>query len=434
MNFLDSFQKKLDGILTPICTKIMQNKTVSAISSSMIKLMPVFIGGAIFSLITNFPVAAFTQFLSNIGIKPVLDTFVSAQTNLQPIFLAFIIAHTYAKNNKADGMVAGIFSLLTYFMLMPASIQVGEQNIAAYSTNYMGGKGIFAAMIISIVIAKIYVFTVEKHLVFKLPDSVPPMIAKSFEPIYSGILIIGLGVLVNFLFKLTPYNNFFQAIVTLVQTPIMSVGASIPAMLLFYLTVNVFWFFGIHPSALNAIFTPVLITISTTNAQAMMAGTAMPYVEEQLAFMVSAMGGTGSTIGLIFIMLLFAKSQRFKAMNKLCAIPCFCNINEPMIFGMPLMMNPLFFFPMVLAGPINIVIMTGFVKLGLFTFNTIAAGAAPWTMPWPITGFLAGGIPLCLCFIFLMIVDALIYLPFFIVADRKELAEEHALAAQQQEA
>ena len=119
MNFLDSFQKKLDSVLTPICTKIMQNKTISAISNSMMKLMPIFIGGAIFSLIANFPITAVTTFLTDIGIKPILDTFVTTQTNLQPIFLAFIISHTYAKNQNADGVIAGIFSLLTYFMLMP---------------------------------------------------------------------------------------------------------------------------------------------------------------------------------------------------------------------------------------------------------------------------------------------------------------------------
>lgn len=433
MNFLDSFQKKLDSVLTPICTKIMQNKTISAISNSMMKLMPIFIGGAIFSLIANFPITAVTTFLTDIGIKPILDTFVTTQTNLQPIFLAFIISHTYAKNQNADGVIAGIFSLLTYFMLMPATFNVGEQVFTAYSADYMGGQGIFAAIIISIVISKIYVFTVQKHLVFKLPDSVPPMVSKSFEPIYSGILIIGLGLLISFIFQQTSYGNFFTAIVTLVQTPIMSVGASVPAMMLFYTVVNLFWFFGIHPSALMAIFTPVLTTIMASNAGAMMQGVEMPYVGEQVAYMVSAMGGTGCTLGLVFVMLIFAKSQRFKAMNKLCAVPGICNINEPLIFGMPLMMNPLFFFPMILSAPLNIALITVFSKFVPFSFNAVAAMSAPWTMPWPITGFLAGGLPLCLIILLIVLVDAFLFLPFFIVADRKELAEEKALSAQQQE-
>lgn len=434
MSFLDGFQKKLDKILTPLCTKIMRNKTVSAIANSMMKLMPVFIGGAIFSLIANFPWDVVTNFLTDVGVKPILDSFVTTQTNLQPIFLTFIISYTYAKNEQADGTVAGIFSLLMYFMLMPASISIGEQVISAYSTNYMGGQGIFAAMIIAIIVAKIYVLTVKKKLVFKLPDSVPPMVSKSFEPIYSGILIIGLGLLASFIFKQTSYGDFFTAIVTLVQTPIMNVGASVPAMLLFYTVVNLFWFFGIHPSALMAIFTPVLTTIMTSNVGAMMQGLEMPYVKEQLAYMVVTMGGTGCTLGLVFIMLIFGKSQRFKAMNKLCAAPGICNINEPLIFGMPLMMNPVFFFPMVLSAPINIALMTGFASLDLFSFNAIAAMATPWTMPWPITGFLAGGFPLALIITLIAVIDALLYLPFFIVADRKELAEEKNSSAQQQEA
>lgn len=424
MSFLDTFQQKLDHFLTPVCTKIMKNKTISAISSSMMKLMPIFIGGAIFSLIANFPVTAVTDFLASTGIKPILETFVNTQTNLQPVFLAFIIAYTYAKNQGVDGAISGVFALLVYFMLMPNTIQIGEEFISAYSTQYLGGQGIFAALILGIVVAKLYVFTIEKHWTFKLPESVPPMISKSFEPIYSGILIIGLALVVSFLFQMSSYGNFFTAIVSVVQTPIMSVGASIPAMLLFYTLVNVFWFFGIHPSALMAIFTPVLTTIMTSNIQAAMAGTAMPYVQEHLAFMVATIGGTGCTLGLVCVMSLFAKSQRYKAMNKLCAVPGICNINEPLIFGMPLVMNPMFFFPMVLSAPINILIMTLCESLGFFSFNAIAAMSAPWTLPWPITGFLVGGLPLCLVFIVLVMINALLYLPFFITVDRKELLVE----------
>lgn len=133
-------------------------------------------------------------------------------------------------------------------------------------------------------------------------------------------------------------------------------------------------------------------------------------------------------------MLIFAKSQRFKAMNKLCAVPGICNINEPLIFGMPLMMNPLFFFPMVLSAPINIALVTVLSKFVSFSFNAVAGMTTPWTMPWPITGFLAGGVPLCLIIICIVLIDALLFLPFFIVADRKELAEEQGVSTQRQEA
>lgn len=425
MSVLTKFQEKLESFLTPVCTKITSNKTISVLSTSMLKMMPVFIGGAIFSLLANFPIAAVTNFLSAIGVKAVIDGFVTTQTTIIPLLLTFIVAFSYAKNEKEDGLTAGLFALLMYFMLMPVTvIGEGREAIKVYETTYMGSENTFAAMFIGILVAKIYVFTRKKNIIFKMPASVPPMVAKPFEPIISGLIIIGLGIAANFILALTPFGNFFTLINKVVQAPVMSLGASVPAMIAVYTLTNVLWFFGIHPSAVMAVYSPVLSTILGANAAALAAGEALPYFNEGVIYLTVRMGGTGSTLGLVLVMVLFARSKRYKEINKLCAIPGLFNINEPLVFGMPLMMNPMFFIPMMLAPVVSIA--TGLLSANILhpVINTVVQMTTPWTMPAPITGFLAGGVQLLLVVLIVILADALLWAPFFITADRNASKEE----------
>lgn len=425
MQIFNSFQTKLERTLTPICEKITSSKTISVLSTSMLRLMPVFIGGAIFSLLANFPILAVTEFLQNIGIKPIIDAFVTTQTTVIPLMLTAIIAYNYAKNENVDGLTSAIFALLMYFMLMPVT-KMGEGRAVQsfYNLTYLGTENTFAAMFIGIIVAKIYCFTISKKLVFKMPDTVPAMVAKPFEPIFSGLIIIGIGLLANALFQMTPYGDFFDAINKLVQTPIMGLGATVPAMIMVYTLTNLLWFFGIHPSAVMAVYSPVLSTTLGANAAALAAGQALPYFNEGVIYLTVRMGGTGSTLGLVVIMLLFARSKRYKEMNKLCALPGLFNINEPLVFGMPIMMNPMFFIPMLLAPVVSI--GAGVISANLLNpvINTVVQMTTPWTMPAPITGFLAGGLPLLLVVVIVVLVDALLWAPFFIMADRKAIAEE----------
>lgn len=434
MSAFNKFQESLERTLAPVCTKITSSKTISVLSTSMLKMMPVFIGGALFSLLANFPIPAVTKFLSTIGVKPAIDAFVTTQTTIIPLLLTFIVAYSYSKKEKEDGLTAGLFALLMYFMLIPVTmIGEGRAMTKAYETTYMGSENTFAAMFIGIFIAKLYVWTRKKNIVFKMPDTVPPMVAEPFEPIISGLMIIGLGILANFLLSLTPFGNFFTLINKVVQTPVMNLGASVPAMIIVYTLTNILWFFGIHPSAVMAVYSPVLSTILGANASALAAGQALPYFNEGVIYLTVRMGGTGSTLGLVVVMLLFAKSMRYKEINKLCAIPGLFNINEPLVFGMPIMMNPMFFIPMMLAPTVSIA--AGLLSAHLLNpvINTVVQMTTPWTMPAPITGFLAGGIPLLLVVVIVVLADALLWAPFFLAADRAACKEEAAVQEEHSE-
>lgn len=204
----------------------------------------------------------------------------------------------------------------------------------------------------------------------------------------------------------------------------MKLGANVPAMIILYTLSNFLWYFGIHPSTIVNLYSPVLITIFTENVVAALSGQAIPYYNEGMIQVMSGLVGSGSTIGLAVAILVFAKSKRYKAMGRLAALPSLFNITEPLMFGFPIILNPMFFFHMVLSPSLILGMTWGVAKLGWINFNPVAAAAVPWTMPLPITGFLAGGIPFALLILAVIAFNTAIYAPFLIMLDKKELELE----------
>ncbi|WP_161525878.1 PTS sugar transporter subunit IIC [Trichococcus alkaliphilus] len=425
--------KKVQNFLTekvePMSYKLTQNKTLSTIMESMMATLPIMIGGAVFSLLANFPLPAVTTFLTNIGIKEFLDSFVTTQNNLTPVFISFLIGYTYAKKEGINPIPSGIFSLLTYFMLIPENIPMGEGNLVAYSAQYLGGNGIFVSIIFGILVAKIYVFITKKKIILKLPDSVPPMVAQSFEPLFSGFIIIGLVIILKAVVSISPFENVFNVITVLIQGPIMKLGANVPALIILQTAASVLWYFGIHPLAITSLYIPVFTTILTDNITAYMSGQPLPYLEEGVVYLFTNLGGAGSLMGLAICMVVFGKSQRYKVMGKISIVPSIFNIQEPIMFGFPIILNPMFFLHLVLTPSISMGIGYLAIKLGLFNLNPVVAVMTPWTMPFPITGFLVGGLPLMLIFLAIILLNVLLYLPLFMVLDKKELQEEQKLEA-----
>lgn len=426
---LNKIQDFLTAKVEPISLKISRNKVVSTIMEAMMATMPLMIGGAIFSLLANFPITQVTTFLSDIGVKPFLDSFVTTGNNITPILISFLIGYKYASKEGVNAIPSGMFALLTYFMLIPENLTIGGETIVAYSSQYLGGNGIFIAIIFSILVAKIYVFITKKNIILKLPESVPPMVSQSFEPLFSGIMIIGLVVALKAVVSLTAFETVFNIITVCIQDPIMMLGANVPALIIVQVVAMFFWYFGIHPLAITSLYIPVYSTIHGGNIGAFMSGQPLPYLEEGVVYIFTNLGGSGSLLGLAICMVLFGKSHRYKTMGKLSCVPAIFNIQEPILFGFPIIMNPMFFLHMTLSPIIAMGIGYICINLGLFDFNPITAVSTPWTMPMPIIGFLVGGLPMMLIFIAIIALNVLLYFPFFMVLDKRECKEEQERAA-----
>ena len=297
----------------------------------------------------------------------------------------------------------------------------------AYMQNYLGSAGLFVAIILAILVAASFGWLTRKDIKLKLPDSVPPMVADSLSPAFTAMIIFAAVFFIKWGLTMTSFGNVFELIKQVISAPLMNFGATPAAMIAIMTIANLVWCFGVHPSSVTSVYVPVFITVTMANITAFQAGDPLPDAKYLMLYNCLYFGGTGNTICLCLDML-FAKSEKFKAMRKLMLLPNLFNITEPVIFGVPVMLNPLFFIPMLLSC-----IVPGLVALPLLNILPIAYNPTvqlPWVMPTFITALMQGG-PLYMIVILICIaVTCVIWYPFFKIADNQALEEEKAIAAQ----
>ncbi len=223
---------------------------------------------------------------------------------------------------------------------------------------------------------------------------------------------------------MTPWGNAFDFIYKVLQMPLQKVGDSLGAMLGVYFFAHVLWLFGIHGTNITgSVFNPILYALSAENLSALQAGLPLPHIiNQQFQDLFATYGGAGSTLSLLIAMFAFCKSKRVKELGKLAILPGIFNINEPIIFGLPVVLNPIIAIPFIAVPMINIVIcyVTMYFKLVPICNGVIM----PWTTPPIISGFLSSGWQGALLQIFLIALGVLIYYPFIKTMDKQYLKDE----------
>jgi len=320
--------------------------------------------------------------------------------------------------------------LLSFLLIIPQTVAGAEGDVAAFPISYMTGTGILVALILAVIVGHMYHFLAGKGLKFNMPGGVPPMVSESFEPIFISMIIVGFAFLVRVGFGYTPFGNFLNFFDQTIGAVVIKVGLSLPTIFLIYFVANLLWFFGIHPNTIYSAFVPLQMTLLMTNIADFQAGRPLTYLTITLVSLFASFGANGNTLGLC-ISMLTAKSERYKKMVKLAFIPNLFNINEPLIFGMPVMLNPIFFIPMVFS---NVVMgLVGLLATHIFTFTyNPMMSLLPWTTPFFVKAFLGGGVSLLIMVLILLVVNTLMYYPFFRIADKKAYEEEQLAKAGEQ--
>ena len=429
MKLFDSLQKLMEKFIEPIAIRLSKNKSLQAMQAGMMLTMPIILGSSVIAIVGNLPIGPWQEFLMQVGLFRLVYEVMASTLSMLAIYMVVAIAYTYAKNEGENGIVVAILALSSFITLMPQYMMVNETNVPALLSSNLGSNGIFVSMIVAIVVAKLYCFLAKKNLRLKMPDTVPPMVSDSLGPIFIGMILFTGVAAVKYGFTLTSYNDIFVFISTMVAKPIMQFGATPWALIGVYTFANLMWFFGIHPAAVTSIYRPVTSMASIACVEAFTNGQEMPYAAFMVVMMCVFNSGTGNTIGLA-IASVFAMSEKFKAIGKITLIPNIFNINEPVIYGVPVMLNPIFFIPMVLSSLLPGAVVIGIMAItGPIDFNPLIN--MPWVTPQIITGFLKGGFALGGIITVATVVDILLYLPFFKIADKKALEEEQATAKEQ---
>ena len=291
-------------------------------------------------------------------------------------------------------------------------------------TSNMGSNGIFVAMIVGLLTPWIFCKLMNKNLKLKLPDSVPPMVADSLAPTFVAMILFFGVFMIKWGISLTSYGDIFTFITEVISKPVMYFGTSPWALIFMYCFMNLCWFFGIHPSPILSCYIPVLMAAGTANTEAFLAGQALPYLTFSIVGAAVYVGGNGNTLGLC-IATLFAKSEKYKSMRKLVIPANIFNINEPIIFGFPTMLNPLYFIPMVFTSLASGAVAILLVNILPVTLNPTIS--LPWVTPGFVSSVMSGGLNLLLIWGVSVTIHFLMYLPFFMVDDANAYKDEQEM-------
>lgn len=422
---METIEKFLNKFISPIAQKMSENDTIQSIAEGFMRTGPVTFGVCFFAILANLPFTWYADWLKSIGIYDHMQAVLNASLNILALYVSFSLAYSFAKRKNDNALSCGFLGLLSFLVVIPQTV-IGKDGvaIAAFQLDNLGGNGILVALIISLLTAHIYHALSKKGLKFKMPDGVPPMVSESIEPIFISMIVVLVAFAIRVGFGFTPYGDFLNFFSSTIGDVLIKVGLSVPTILILYFVANLLWFFGIHPNTVYAPFVPLQMTLIVTNMKDLAAGEPLTYLTVALVSMFASFGGNGNTVGLAFCMLR-AKSKRYKQLNKVAFIPNLFNINEPMIFGFPLMLNPTFFIPMVFSSTILGLLGLFAMQFITFDFNP-SMSLLPFTTPFFVRGFLAGGIKVLVMLLLLLVVNIIIYYPFFKIADKKACEEEQA--------
>ena len=428
MSKFEKIQTGLENAFGPVADKLTNSRILKSITGGFLGTTLISLGVAFFSVIINLPIAPWQALLANTGILDLVNSVLNVTINMMAIYTVIGISYTYTKNAGENPLTGVMLSVAAFFILMPIQV-VGEGFMAAnmIDITYMGSRGLFVAIIVGVAVSALYCFLSAKNLKLKFPDSVPPMVSDAFGPTIIAMIIVLVLLVCKAVFMMLPGGNLYDFIVNVVSAPLMSIAATPWSLILFYTFSNFLWFLGIHPAALNGIWLPILFSAGAANTEAFLNGNPMPFVLFSVLSSCAYIGGFGNTLALS-VLTLFAKSERYKSMRKLVIVPNFFNINEPAVFGFPIMLNPYYFFPMVFTSLVSGLVGWGLCLIGFMpAFNPTVSTA--WAMPVFITAVLSGGMKYLLLVIICFLVDVAMYYPFFRMEDNKYYNEEQSQKA-----
>lgn len=431
---MQKFLKWIETRLMPPMTKIGMQRHMVAIRNGVISTLSLILIGSFIMVFANFPIPAVAEWLAPHTANLTIPFRITM--GLMAIYASFAMGDSLAKSYDLDGVTGGVLSLAAFLTLtIPLNVdtvltEAGEAAIGwGLPMQYLGGAGMFSAILTMIFAVEIYRFFIKREITIKMPDGVPPAVGRSF-----GALLPG-GFIIVFLWIIRVMLNFdINAFIMSIFNPIADLmGNNMFGALLPMIFIHLLWAAGVHGmNIIGSIVRPMWLMMLDANMAAMADGTPLtqlPYVApEQFYQWFVTMGGAGVTLVLVFL-LFTCRAKYLREMAKLTFVPGLFNINEPLIFGMPLMMNPVFTIPFVLNPIILTIISYSAVRLGLV--NGFVANV-PWTLPAPIGAYMATGNDWRAIILVLvnLIIAGLIYYPFVKMYDKQMLKEEKKAAAE----
>lgn len=398
-----------DKILPPIM-KFVNTKAIVALRDGMLFALPFIMIGSVFLLLSALPVASWAAWMTQTGLSKYWTQAFNASMSVMSIFSVIGIAYSWVKNEGFDPLPAGLTSLVSFFVVMRPSTAVmdGTKTIVSadkapqllggfLDRTWLGGQGMIAAIIIGLLTGWIYTYFVRNRITIKLPEQVPPAVSGSFTALVPATVIVTGWLLVYVGFDALTHSTMVEWIYKVVQTPLQGLTDSFGGVVIVSLLIPAFWFFGVHGSVIvGGIVGPILTANTLINAGVFKAHDGVVNASngghiftQALYDQFGIVTGSGMTLGLAVFMAFFAKSAQMKGIGRLSLLPGIFNINEPVLFGVPIVLNPLMVVPFMLTPLLSMSSTYWLIKLGVLPyFNGVMV---PWTTPPIVSGFFVGG-------------------------------------------
>ena len=406
--FTNVAQKTLD-----VFVKFASTKAITALKDGFVLSMPITLVGSIFLLIANLPITGYTDFMArifgsdwNLGLNQINNS----TFNVLAMVIAVGIGYSYARNEKMDGISCGILTLVSFLIVSPSTLTVTSDTIKALGgdtatisnvlpNTWMGGNGIISAIIMGLIGSWVYTTCIKKNLRIKMPDAVPEGVSNAFSAMIPGFFIMCYSAIIYQVCQVFGGVSLTELIFKIIQTPMQGLTAN---------------------SLVNQNLMDQGIKATQANGG--------HYLVPQLIDCFCKFGGVGLTLGFIVAALLVAKSAQVRELSKLSLVPGIFNVNEPMIFGLPIVYNPIMLIPFICAPLVAVILTYGAMVIGFLP--AFGAMQVPWTTPPIISGFLLGGWQGVVIQVLIFAASIAIWFPFVKMQDKICLKQEQDAAAE----
>lgn len=424
---------KLQNVLLSISSKVETNKYLGSIKEAFTMFVPFIIVGSFGSMLNILVsgangLAQWVPWLSNLSPAFTAINFVTISCMSLPI--AFLIGYKLAEKENLPQLESGLIGLLSYLAVSPNTISTVVEGLKdpvvvnGLGAGVIGAQGLFVSMIMSMVAVKFFgLLTNIDAIKIKMPDSVPTGIARSFNILIPIFIIITAFSVGGCLFNTFTGNYLNVWIYNIIQLPLQALANTTGGILVLALVNQLFWFLGIHGGmVIEGVRGPLSAAGLAENISAVQAGGVATNILTRgfwTSFVV--VGGGGITLSLLIAIFIFSKREDHKSIAKFSLIPGICGINEPVVFGLPLVLNPIFAIPFILNSVIAAFIAVVATNIGFLTCGVLDC---PPGLPVFVTGFISYGIHGIIVQAIILIVTFIIWVPFVLMSNKQAKLEQ----------
>ena len=438
MAMMDKMQSAMEATLVPVAAKINGQRHVAAVRDAFTLAFPMTLAGSLVMLV-NYAVLDPNGFIAKIlhlgslipnlaDYQATLTPILQGTTNIMSLLIVFLTAYKLAETKGGDTLLSAICAVGVFFIIYPPYEESG-----ALPMTFMGAQGLFVAILVGLLVGEaVPALAKNEKLRIKMPDSVPPAVAQSFNLVIPIIIVFVVSGILSFLFNSFTEGGIQYIIYNSIQVPFRSLGNNIFTVLIFALAQQFLWILGIHgPNTLSAIRSVMFAEQGVANlayygTTGTTVGCPFPLTWASINDAFGNTGGSGATLGLIIAIFLVARKDKTQmTIGKLALAPGLFNINEPLMFGLPIVMNPIYAIPFI-ATPLvcNII---GYLCTIVFQIIPPVTLDVGWTTPGFLIPFLGSGghnVLSLVVGVLCVVVSTLIYMPFVAAAAKANIAKE----------